>query len=245
VEGGEQITFLEALVEREGGGYLPAPVEYTVEREDRTATRVVSGLILAGGSSRRMGSPKGLAVVGGEPIVRRVLRVHREVLGESVIVTNQPELYQDLGVTLISDRRPGLGPLAGVESGLVWARDSGARGVFCTPCDAPFLEPELIRRVLDLADDHLAVLPSSKSPDGWEPLFAWYSTAVLSALQSALDAGRLSARDFARSIAPAAVLPLQDVQEIGDPAYLFFNANTPDDLALARRMEANNRDAQS
>ncbi|MQA90332.1 MAG: NTP transferase domain-containing protein [Gemmatimonas sp.] len=202
------------------------------------------GLVLAGGASKRMGSPKGLAFVGGEAIVVRVLRTQREVMRDCLISANEPELFESLGARVIADSRPGSGPLAGIEAGLRWVKDVGARGVFCTPSDAPFLDARLIRTILDRAGEQQAVVPMSTGPLGHEPLFGWYSVDVLPLLDSVLNAGRFATHEFVASLSAVDHVPLSVVRTIGDPDLLFFNVNTPGDLEVARRKEDANRRSQ-
>jgi molybdopterin-guanine dinucleotide biosynthesis protein A len=67
------------------------------------------GVILAGGASRRFGSPKALARVGGRRIVDRVRDALRAAVPEVVVSANQPELFADLGLPIRGDEVAGLG----------------------------------------------------------------------------------------------------------------------------------------
>jgi molybdenum cofactor guanylyltransferase len=195
-----------------------------------------------------LGSPKGLALVGGDPIIERVLRAQREVLPAVAVVANEPRLYGGFGAEVIPDLRPGLGPLAGIHAGLLWAAERGANGAFCAPCDAPFLRPELVRRILARCGGWSAVVPRSNGRLGYEPLFGWYSVGLAPLLAEALEGGRLSAQAFISSLDEAgeiAYVPLYEVAAVADPELLFFNVNTPDDLQTAERREAENRRSKS
>lgn len=203
------------------------------------------GIILAGGRSRRFGSPKGLVEIGGEPIVARLLRIFGSELGATALVTDEPELYAHLEVSSIPDVTPRMGPLSGIQAGLGWARRAGAEGIFCAPCDAPFLQGELIRRLLPSSDRTQAVVPESRGPLGFEPLFGWYSVALLGQVDRAVAEKRLALRDFVTSIPSVEYLPLAEVVAIMDPDKLFFNLNVPEDLQTARRLAEENIGSES
>ncbi|MEX2583406.1 MAG: molybdenum cofactor guanylyltransferase [Gemmatimonadota bacterium] len=196
------------------------------------------GSILAGGRSSRLGSPKGLASVGGQPLVSRLIGVLRQVLSRIVVVTNDPNLYRTLRVEIVGDEHPGRGPLSGVEAALKWARDIGANGVVCLPCDAAFVDPELIRRLMVRSAGRTAVLPRSAGPLGYEPLFAWYPVSALDVATRCLADERPAMHSFVESLPRVSYLSIEEVREIADPEILFFNVNTGDDLERAERIDA-------
>ena len=107
------------------------------------------GIVLAGGRSRRFGSPKGLAILGGRSLIEWVLDAHRSELSEIVVVVSEtPSPYDELGVPVVVDTLAGAGPVAGLHAGLCYASATGADGVFCSSCDTPFLSGGLIRALL-------------------------------------------------------------------------------------------------
>jgi len=182
----------------------------------------VRGAILAGGGATRFGGrPKGLELVGGEPILDRLERTMREALGEPpLLVANAPDAQSwrpDLRVT--ADLRLGFG--AGAPAPVV-----------CVAWDMPFVTPALVRALADGLARHDAVLPESEGRRGVEPLCAGYGPACLEPIAERLDAGDLRAIAFHPRIS-VGILPLAQVRTFGDPAFLFFNVNTADDLATA------------
>jgi molybdenum cofactor guanylyltransferase len=198
-----------------------------------------AGAILAGGFSRRFGSPKALAEVGGISIVRRVLAAQARVLPVSVVVTVRPDLYRDLGVPTIPDEVPGVGPLGGIHAALLWARERGMAGICTAPCDAPFVAPGLYRVLLrHAAEGADAVLPASRGIPAVEPLFGWYSVRLLPLLEGTLRDGPHAVHRFAETLPRLRIVPRPEVERIGEPRLLFLNVNTPADLELARRSAA-------
>lgn len=191
----------------------------------------VRGAILAGGGATRFGGrPKGLEVVGGERIVDRVADVLGSTLGSPpLLVANAAEAREwrpDLRV--VADLRPGLGALGGLYTAVV----EGPAPVVCIAWDMPFVTQSLVRRLADGLADADAVLPRSDGQRGVEPLCAAYGPACRQAIAASLDAGDLRAIAFHARIR-VDILPLTEVARCGDPAALFFNVNTADDLARA------------
>ncbi len=118
-----------------------------------------SGIILAGGASRRMGHDKAWVELGGRALVRRVMDRLGTVCREIVIVANNQEPYRQLDARLTSDIVPGKGSLGGIYSGLSVARYEHAVVV---ACDMPFLNTSLLAYMLSLAGEADVVIPSAR-----------------------------------------------------------------------------------
>lgn len=192
------------------------------------------GAILAGGGATRYGGrPKGLEVVGGVRILDRLVEVFNEALGElPLLVANAPEASQwrpDLRI--VADLRPGLGSLGGIYTAVV----SAPAPVVLAAWDMPFITKELIRELAAGLESFDAFLPESDGRRGLEPLCAAYGPACRPAIEASLERGDLRAISFHQSI-KAGILPLARVATLGDPARLFFNLNTPEDLAEANAL---------
>jgi molybdopterin-guanine dinucleotide biosynthesis protein A len=191
----------------------------------------VRGAILAGGGATRFeGKPKGLEVVGGERILDRLADVLASTLGSPpLLIANAPEAATwrpDLRV--VPDLRPGFGSLGGIYTAVVEA----PAPVVCIAWDMPFVMPALVRRLADGLAGADAVLPRSEGRRGVEPMCAGYGPACREAIAASLDAGDLRAIAFHDRIR-VDILSLTEVARCGDPAVLFFNVNTADDLARA------------
>ena len=194
------------------------------------------GAILAGGASRRFGSPKALATVGGRTIGERVRDALREAVGHVVLVTNEPELYADLGLPSRPDGHPGAGPVAGIETALRWAEEEGRPGALVAACDMPFLDPRVLRLFVDCSrrssPDAVAVrMDDGRSP----PLCAYLSVRCLPAVERVLAGEDRSVRALLASVATT-WLPVEEIARLRDPETMFFNVNTPDDLRRAERI---------
>ena len=125
----------------------------------------VTGVILAGGASRRMGSNKALLLHTSGRIIEGIYRTLAELFEEVIIVTNTPQLYQFLPCRKVADIYPGKGVLSGIHSGLSHGSNSAA---FVVACDMPQLQGELIRHLTTLAQGVDLVLP--RTAGGLEPV---------------------------------------------------------------------------
>jgi molybdopterin-guanine dinucleotide biosynthesis protein A len=168
--------------------------------------------------------------VGGARILDRVAEVLASALGTPpLLVANAPDAGSwrpDLRV--VADLRPGLGALGGIYTAVV----ASPAPVVCVAWDMPFVTAALVRRLADGLDTADAVLPRSTGPREVEPLCAGYGAACGDAIASSLDAGDLRAVGFHARIR-VGILPLTEVARCGDPAALFFNVNTAEDLERA------------
>ena len=193
-----------------------------------------TGAILAGGLSSRMGGrPKGLQPLGDMRIVDRVAAALSEAVDEIVLVANEEVAGDWLpGVRVIADVHRGAGALGGVHAAL---SETGT-DVLVVPWDAPFVPAAVLRALREEGEhgDALAVVPSSPSPWGFEPLCAWYAAGALGAIDRRLAAGDHRAGALQDDIDVRRL----DVSRWGDPASIFFNINTPADLAQAQAMSS-------
>ena len=206
----------------------------------------LGGIVLCGGRSSRMGSPKAWLDFGGEPLLARVVRTVRRACAPVIVVAapgqDVPPLPPD--VPIARDPIEGRGPLQGIAAGLHALLESpetrdGFDAAFVTSTDAPFLEPALIARLAALrGNDHDIAVPHTEGH--YHPLTAIYACTCLAHIEGLLAADRL--RPFflferVRTVACDAPTLLADPDlAAADPALRSFeNLNTPDDYARALR----------
>jgi molybdenum cofactor guanylyltransferase len=179
---------------------------------------------LAGGQARRFsGIAKGLLRDGrGKTILERLQRAIRESgLVETVLLANDPSVYKTWGIPCLSDLRPGLGPLAAMETALEHFSTT-CDGVLFVPCDAPGLSAQEIRPLLAAFYEGAAEAVVAQTADGEiQPLCAVLSVALLGKISQQLDAGRLSVIEFLRE-RQIQIVPFEN-------AGAFYNINTPED----------------
>jgi molybdopterin-guanine dinucleotide biosynthesis protein A len=204
-----------------------------------SASRPVTGVIVAGGRASRMGGrDKAFAAVGGEPIAVRTIRIFRELFPQVVVATNRPERYRDLGVETVTDRFADRGPLAGIHAALLASRYPHA---FVAACDMPGLDPDVIRFLLARIGDADAIVPRWEGDV--EPLHAVYATRCLPAIEVHLTNGRHALRDFLGAVRVDYVDETELARLRGASASL-TNVNTPAELAaVGGRLPEERRDA--
>jgi molybdopterin-guanine dinucleotide biosynthesis protein A len=189
----------------------------------------VTGVVQAGGKSTRMGgSPKALADVGGRRLIERVVAVVREVVDDLLVVTNTPDLYRFLDVPLVPDVFPDHGSLGGVYSGLAAAPGDAA---FTVACDMPFLRVAVARLVVERAGEADVVIP--RAGEQLQTLHALYGKRCLPAMEARLRAGRLRIVGFFDDVRVLEIAEAE-VRRLADPALVFMNVNTPEELERAR-----------
>lgn len=192
----------------------------------------VQPVILAGGGATRYGGrPKGLERVGGERILDRLVREAIGAFGTPpILVANDPEApswRRELRV--VTDIRPGEGALGGLLTAV--SAGEGA-AVVVMAWDMPFVPASLLKALAAGLADHDAVLPASDGRRGVEPLLAAYGPACLIPMIAALERGDRRAIAFHDQV-DVGILSLDEVRRHGDPALLFLNVNTPEDLQTA------------
>lgn len=146
----------------------------------------VTGVILAGGTSSRMGRNKALMDVDGEPIITREYRTLAALFHEVIIVTNTPDEYDFLPCRKAADIYPGAGSIAGLHAGLAASK---TERIFVVACDMPFISPDLIRLLCDAGDSSIDALVPLNCEGLREPLHAVYHRSILTKLKDAIGNG--------------------------------------------------------
>lgn len=177
-----------------------------------------------------MGRDKAWLPFGGETLLARVVRLVRLAAEDVVLVAREGQaLPDDCDRAAVRDSAEGLGPLAGIAVGL---RHIAGDRAFVTACDAPFLRPALIRRLLDLSVGYDAAVPSIDCHA--MTTAAVYSRAVADVADALVAGRRLRVSDLVARVRARTVLP-EELRDV-DPAFESFqNCNTPETYAAALR----------
>ncbi len=205
----------------------------------------VTGFVLAGGASRRMGRPKAALVLGGETMLERQVRllgsVSRTVvvLGPAAGSGISEGLIRSLvphGVPVIPDELPGRGPLGGIYTGL---RRTRTEFNLFLGCDLPFMPARFLRALCEWALGSGADVTVPESPArGLEPLAAVYRRRALPIVRASLRRGQNKVTSFYPCVR-CLVLRWPEIARSGFSARIFDNINTPEDYQRAlRRVEA-------
>lgn len=204
-----------------------------------TADRRILGVILAGGQSRRMGGgDKGLADLGGRPMLDHVITRFSPQVATLVLSANgDPQRFARFGLPIVPDlENRADGPLAGIVAAMDWAARSapGIDAIATVTSDVPFLPTDLVANLRAASAFGPAVAVSSARR---HPAIALWPMTFRNLIAEALARGERGLNYFAvRNNAVEVSFPLGEADgQMLDP---FFNINTPADLAEARAILA-------
>jgi molybdenum cofactor guanylyltransferase len=191
----------------------------------------VTGVILAGGKSRRMGEDKRFVTVGAATLLDRCRMIMVDCFKEVLIITAQDSAPLDgHGCQVYQDLIPDCGSLGGLYTGLHHA--SGGR-IFVVACDMPFLDPKMIR--FFVAHDPNADVVMGRLSSGLQPMHAVYAKAALPVLEQRARGRHLKIQALASDLSLNVTVVDRRMWSDIDPASRSFkNVNTPADLAAAR-----------
>lgn len=145
--------------------------------------RPLSIAILAGGGSTRMGADKASIEVAGRTMLDRVTEASALTGLQTFVVGRAPDASWATALPVVADRRPGEGPLAGLEAALLHAETD----VLLLGCDMPWVTTAALEWLIDRADGGVVA-----SRERLEPLFSVYPLDALPTIGRSLDAGRRS-----------------------------------------------------
>lgn len=183
----------------------------------------VTGIILAGGASSRMGKDKGLCEFKGKALINYAIEALLPLCSTILISSNNVDDYQGLGYEVVVDEYQGIGPIDGIYSTL---KKSVTRHNLIISCDTPFLNTQLLEYVLANSDDYDIVVPEHGN-SFIEPLAAYYSSAIINNLKNTIESKDYKLMNFFNKVR------FKKVKVDKLPEYsnkLFKNLNTPDDL---------------
>jgi molybdopterin-guanine dinucleotide biosynthesis protein A len=189
----------------------------------------ISGIILSGGKSIRMGENKAFINVDGVPIINRIYDLFKELFQEVIIVTNQKDIFKNLDTKIYSDLIPNKGALGGLYTGIFF---SSFHYSFCVACDMPFIKKSLVQYLINKIDDEDVVIPRTK--DGLQPLHAIYSKMCLEPIKHTLDKGKYKIVDIYNMVR-VKIIEENDFVSLDPLKESFININTPEELFSLRK----------
>ena len=190
---------------------------------------MLSAIVLAGGRSSRMGTPKALLPFDDEPLILHIVRTLQPLFDEVVVVAAPGQLLPELPARIVHDDVGYQGPVGGICYGLQAA--AGEFG-FVTSCDSAFLNTRLISYLLSLRDDYDVVVPYWE--ERFQPLLAVYRKTVAPLLQAQLAKGELRPIHLFDKVRTRRV-DEDDIRRFDPGGESFFNMNRPEDYTEALR----------
>lgn len=194
------------------------------------------GVLLAGGLARRMGGgDKPLATIAGEPLLARVIARLKPQCDQLILNANgEAARFATFGLPVVADSVPDFaGPLAGVLAALDWtaAHRGEVEWVLSAATDCPFLPHDLVSRLHRARQTESTTLAVAASGGRSHPVIGLWNVALREDLRHALTVEHIHKVDrFAARFSRATV------SWPTDPVDPFFNANTPEDLAVAEQL---------
>jgi molybdopterin-guanine dinucleotide biosynthesis protein A len=184
----------------------------------------LSGLVLAGGASTRMGEDKALMFFEGRPLIGRVAERLALATDPLMVASGRTGRLGSIGFQEVVDFAPGCGPLGGLLAGLL---ASPHQLTAVVAVDMPLVSAELISFLASLHQDEDAVVPLGET--GAEPLHAVYSRSAVPAMRRSLLEGRYGLRHLLSQLRVRQVAAAEWAHLDVDPRFA-FNINRPGDL---------------
>ncbi|MCZ7608591.1 MAG: molybdenum cofactor guanylyltransferase [Ignavibacterium sp.] len=199
----------------------------------------ITGIILSGGKSKRMGVNKAMLKIGNEMLIERTCNLMSGLFRKVLLITNTPEEYRFLRLETFEDIYKNVGPLAGIHSGLFHSLTDKN---FFIACDMPFVNKELIEFIIDYKTDKLITIP--KAEGGTQQLCGVFSKSILNDIERIIKENlkNNSEQEFRKNISFKVQLLFQNINtEIIDieakfdkyKKGMFFNINRKEDLEEA------------
>jgi len=134
----------------------------------------ITGVILAGGKSSRMGVNKSFLKLGNQTIIERIVELMKSIFTEVIIITNTPDEYKFLKLPLYEDIYKWKGPLAGIHSALT---HSQTEKIFVLSCDVPLMSKEMIEYIANYKTDKGIII--TRAAGYLQPLVGTYGKSIL------------------------------------------------------------------
>ena len=184
----------------------------------------ITGIILAGGSSIRFGQNKAFVDVGGIRLIDCITEKMKNIFEQVIMIANEKERYEYIGIPIIEDLIKGLGPIGGIYTGLMSISNQAG---FFVACDMPFINKQLIRYMVDIKDNHEAVVPMVAN--NIEPLHAIYSKSCLTTIKELINSNLYQVRLLYERM-PVRYIREDEIKKFCTPGKAFLNINTPDEF---------------
>jgi len=192
----------------------------------------VTGVLLAGGKSKRMGEDKRFLLIGGSTLIERSVEVMCALFQHVCVVIAQEGSVPSVCVPVARDLIPNCGSLGGLYTGL---RQSTAQHIFVAACDMPFLCSSLVEYMVALKEEADIVMALWKNR--LQPTHAVYSRRCLPILEDMIRRHEVKIQHIAAHPSLRVRLITEaEVSRIDSDGRSFRNINTPSDLEAARSL---------
>lgn len=178
----------------------------------------VGAIILAGGKSSRMGQDKGLMLINNKPMISYIIETLKKLTQDITIVSNQKE-YHSFGFPIVEDLIKNAGPLAGIYTGLVNAKNT--KNIIVS-CDVPNISVELLSFLINNSEQSEVVIPENNNKT--HQVIGVYDKSCIPFFKQALESNQLKLKDVLKKVKTEVV----DANRFNKSE--FINVNTPNEL---------------
>jgi molybdenum cofactor guanylyltransferase len=189
------------------------------------AKEEITGIILSGGKSSRLGHEKGLALFNNKPLIAFSIEILKPVCNNILIsANNRMDEYAGFGFKVVQDEVKGIGPMGGLMACL---KKSETRYNFILSCDTPFVPSGLYSYLLGSIENYQVAVPVHHDKR-FEPLCAVYATNVIWEMQHCVENGTFKMIDFIQKVNAKKVVIDDRLSFYHDE--MFVNMNTKKDI---------------
>jgi len=189
----------------------------------------VTGIILAGGNSSRMGTDKGMQLLCGKPLISYAINALAGLCCE-ILISSSSEEYESFGYRVIPDAIRGIGPMGGLYSAMMQSKTDDN---LVLSCDLPFVTEELLAYILQNAAGYQVAIPWMGNLH-YEPLCGFYGLSVLEGIKKFIRNGNYKLPDLFEEIIINRLVISSELGCYNDE--LFFNVNSRHDLLAAENL---------
>jgi molybdenum cofactor guanylyltransferase len=189
----------------------------------------VTGIILAGGKSSRMGTEKGMLPLCGKPMILYAIEALSPICSQ-LIISSSSDSYTDLGYQAVADEFPGIGPMGGIYSAL---RKSKNEKNLVLSCDLPFVTSELLKYILDNSEGFKVAVPWLGGKY-YEPLCGFYNSSILGKIGDYILNENYKLPDLFEEISINRLVINKQSSFYNE--HLFLNINSKHELANAEKL---------
>ncbi|MFA5974060.1 MAG: molybdenum cofactor guanylyltransferase [Lentimicrobiaceae bacterium] len=194
----------------------------------------VTGIILAGGKSSRMGAEKGLQELCGKPLIHYAIEA-LSGLCNTIIISSSSDAYHSLGYKVVADVFPGIGPMGGIYSAL---KQSETERNLVLSCDLPFVSEELMSYILENSTGYKVAVPW-RGDQHYEPLCGFYHLSILDQINAFIENNNYKLPDIFDEIRINKLVINSELNFYQEN--LFLNVNSKHDLTLAENLMKNRK----
>lgn len=181
----------------------------------------ITGIILAGGKSSRMGTDKGFLMLNKKPFVQYSIDALKPLVSEIIIVSDNQD-YDSFGFNRINDITKNAGPVAGICSGL---EASATEYNLILSCDIPLINSEILKKLVENIDDASEIIQVESNGKSM-PLIALYKKQVKDTFNKLLQADERRLRIAVNSC------KVKNIILEKENAFQTMNVNTQNDLKV-------------